>query len=77
MDADEELLYREMNEEDPYYMGDRDDDTDGENPSRESTCDAPLQSAGSGETTDRDAIRGCMGCLLLILAAILLLIFIL
>ena len=37
MDEDEEL-YREMNEEDPFYMGDHDDNNEDDNECYEDNC---------------------------------------
>lgn len=70
MDEDEEL-YREMNEEDPFYMGDADDDNN-ENANDES-------SDGSSKETDNEPIpkyvekplkwwKVALGCLAWILA---------
>lgn len=59
MDEDEELLYREMNPEDPYYMGDKEE---------EQTQD---EHTSGNETVDDSNVQGC-GCSAIVLVAIIL-----
>lgn len=68
---DDEMLYRQMNEEDPYYMGDEEDTDDEEwaEPATESEYEEGGHSTNKGNHTPQNA--GCFVALLTILSPVL------
>jgi len=62
MDEEEELLYREMNPEDPYYMGDEEETMESQQ-QVEYTPQRKQTPQGYG---------GCIGCLALVAISVLL-----